>query len=179
MDLEQRVAMLERRATRYRNALVMLVVVICAVAVVGATTDDGIVRGKAFYLFNDQGKIVVALGFNDGGDGLLSTYSNSGQELVKLTSTTGGDGVLTTYSNSGQELVNLSATTRGEGLLTTYSKSGHRLVYLGSSANDTGFLFEGYNKTGEAVVSMRVDDYGNGEVGAWNRKGKGRTLTSQ
>ena len=33
-----------------------------------------------------------------------------------------------------------------------------------------------YNKTGEDVVQMYADEYGNGVVGAWNRKGKGRTL---
>ena len=32
------------------------------------------------------------------------------------------------------------------------------------------------NKTGEGVVHLSVDDYGNGVVGAYNRKGKGRTL---
>jgi hypothetical protein len=39
MDLEQRVAELERRATRYRNALLLMVVGVCAVAVVGATNS--------------------------------------------------------------------------------------------------------------------------------------------
>lgn len=32
------------------------------------------------------------------------------------------------------------------------------------------------NKTGETVCTMGVDDYGNGVIGAWDRKGKGRTL---
>ena len=32
------------------------------------------------------------------------------------------------------------------------------------------------NKTGEAVVTLGVDEYGNGVVGAYNRKGRGRTL---
>ena len=32
------------------------------------------------------------------------------------------------------------------------------------------------NKTGEEVVQILADEYGNGKVGAYNRKGKGRTL---
>ena len=32
------------------------------------------------------------------------------------------------------------------------------------------------NKTGETVIRLSVDDYGNGVVYAGNRKGKGRTL---
>ncbi len=33
------------------------------------------------------------------------------------------------------------------------------------------------NKTGETVCTLGADEYGNGQVGAWNRNGKGRTLT--
>ena len=46
--LEQRVAELERRATRYRNALLVVVMMggVCAVVVVGAPTDDGVIRGR-------------------------------------------------------------------------------------------------------------------------------------
>ena len=32
------------------------------------------------------------------------------------------------------------------------------------------------NKTGEEVVQIHVDEYGNGYVGAFNRKGMGKTL---
>ena len=47
---------------------------------------------------------------------------------------------------------------------------------LGAHSGDTGGLVQVYNKTGEDVVHMYANDYGNGVVGAWNRKGKGRTL---
>jgi hypothetical protein len=48
------------------------------------------------------------------------------------------------------------------------------LVVLGST--DNGGVIQVYNKTGEFIANMYADDYGNGVVGAWNRKGKGRTL---
>ena len=32
------------------------------------------------------------------------------------------------------------------------------------------------NKTDETVVQLKADEYGNGYVGAFNRKGRGRTL---
>ena len=50
------------------------------------------------------------------------------------------------------------------------------MIYAGAGSDGAGFLFQGYNKTGEGVVQLAVDDYGNGVVGAFNRKGKGRTL---
>ena len=71
MDLEQRVAELERRATRYRNALLLMVVGVCAVAVVGATTDDGVIRGRYLFLQNEQGKTVTAAGVDDDSNGVL------------------------------------------------------------------------------------------------------------
>jgi|TARA_B110000116_G_scaffold9916_1_gene8242 hypothetical protein len=37
-------------------------------------------------------------------------------------------------------------------------------------------LVQVFNKTGEGIATMKADEYGNGVVGAWNRKGKGRTL---
>ena len=62
VNLEDRVAELERRATRYRNTLLLLVVGVCAVAVVGATTDDGVIRGRYLLLQNEQGETVVWAG---------------------------------------------------------------------------------------------------------------------
>ena len=47
---------------------------------------------------------------------------------------------------------------------------------LGASSDDTGGMVTVYNKTGEAIADMVADEYGNGKVGVWNRKGKGRTL---
>ena len=35
------------------------------------------------------------------------------------------------------------------------------------------------NKTGDPVVILDVDEYGNGEVSAWNRKGEGRVFDSK
>ena len=48
------------------------------------------------------------------------------------------------------------------------------LVELGAGPN--GGLIDILNKTGESIANMYADEYGNGVVGAWNRKGKGRTL---
>ena len=47
---------------------------------------------------------------------------------------------------------------------------------LGGTADDTGGSLTVFNKTGEGIAQVKADDYGNGVVGAWNRKGKGRTL---
>jgi len=56
-----------------------------------------------------------------------------------------------------------------------YNMAGEPLVLLGAIENG-GAL--GINKkTGEAVVGLVADEYGNGVVGAYNRKGKGRYIS--
>ena len=60
------------------------------------------------------------------------------------------------------------------GAVTTYQPNGKQLVSVGTS--ERGGSVYVYNKTGEFIAEMSADEYGNGVVGAWNRKGKGRTL---
>ena len=100
---------------------------------------------------NDAGKVVGILSASDDGNGMIRTRSAKGKDLVTLSSSVDGDGFVTTYHANGKTLVDLSATDRGG------------LVYVS-------------NKTGEVIAEISADDYGNGVVGAYNRKGKGRTL---
>jgi hypothetical protein len=123
---------------------------------------------------NDAGELVVGLGKNDDGDGLVTTMSAKGKDLVALTSTEGGNGLVSTYQPNGKDLVALGATAEGDGMVTTYQPNGKELVALGAS--DNGGLVYVSNKTGDTIAEMSADEYGNGLVGAYNRKGEGRTL---
>ena len=59
--------------------------------------------------------------------------------------------------------------------LDQLEKRNKRLtVALGTT--DTWGMINVSNKTGETIAEMGADEYGNGIVGAYNRKGKGRTL---
>ena len=112
--------------------------------------DFDVVEARRIYVTNDAGKIVVTLSTNDGGDGLVWTESAKGKDLVILNSAE-GHGTVTTFQPNGKELVDLTAS-------------------------DNDGMIKVTNKTGERIVTMNADEYGNGVVGAWNRKGKGRTL---
>lgn len=84
-------------------------------------------------------------------------------------------------NNEGGTVVAMGSNSNGIGLVSTYNgkigKELEPLVVLGTTEN--GGSIDVYNKTGETVVTLEADDYGNGEVGAWNRKGKGRVWRSQ
>jgi len=55
-----------------------------------------------------------------------------------------------------------------------YSNQPRHLFDLGVGENGAELYL--YNKTEQGVVVMKADDYGNGYVGAFDRKGQGRVL---
>jgi hypothetical protein len=77
-------------------------------------------------------------------------------------------------NNDGWPVILLGYDSAGSG--TMYMQSGEKKALIDLHSNDNGALIEVFNKTREAIVTMKADEYGNGVVGAWNRKGKGRTL---
>ena len=79
-------------------------------------------------------------------------------------------------NDAGHIVVGLDATNDGNGLVMILSAKGKDLVNLTSTEHNNGDMINVFNKTGEDIVQMYADEYGNGVVGAWNRKGKGRTL---
>jgi hypothetical protein len=172
MTVEQRLEQLEKRNKRLTVALTMTVVAMCAVVMVAATGDkygdfdvvrantviaknilvENSVTARHIWVTNDAGdQVVVNMGANDGGSGVVRTKSAKGKDLVVLNATKNGHGTVTTYQPNGKELVDL---TSGE----------------------NGGMIVVHNKTGEEIVQMGADEYGNGVVGAYNRKGDGPEL---
>ncbi len=85
---------------------------------------------------------------------------------------------VTVSASSKKPCVAMLATNQG-GIFSISDNDANNsiLALMGKNDNHTGGQFSIYNKTGEVVCRMNVDAYGNGEVGAWDRKGMGRTLT--
>ena len=155
MTVEQRLDQLEKRNKRLTVALTMTVVAMCAVVTIAATElkrgDFDIVTARQVGVTNDAGEVVVALGTDEDGDGMVKTWSAKGKTMVELGATEGDKGMVATYQPNGKKLVKLSTNANG------------------------GFV-DVLNKTGESIASMYADEYGNGVVWAGNRKGNGRTL---
>ena len=56
---------------------------VCSVALIGATTDDGTIRGNTLILTNDEGKPLIVAGEGWRGNGFLSVSSTkTGKELI-------------------------------------------------------------------------------------------------
>ena len=88
MTIEQRLERLERQAKRYRNALVLLVICVCAVGLLEYTIDDEIIRAKGLEVTNDEGQVLISAGSGLNGDDLLTVGSKTGQNLIAAGSST-------------------------------------------------------------------------------------------
>jgi hypothetical protein len=180
--LEARLTALEQSATRYRNAFVGLALLVSGVVLVGATTTDQVqevVTTKMLRVVNDQGILIAGILGDSNGNGTLAVISKDGKPLIQAGASDSRDGLLTVNSKDGKQLIYAGDdVVNGNGLLQVNSKDEKELIYAGSSKLGTGGVFELKNKTGEGVVMLYADEYGNGVVGAYNRKGKGRTLES-
>jgi peptidoglycan hydrolase-like amidase len=159
-QVEQQNQKIQRTNKRLTVALTMTVVAMCAVVTMAAKRLEDAnfdevranrVIARSIYVTNHTGAVIVGLTANDGHDGMIRTHSAEGTNLVKVTSTMGDQGMVTTYQPDGKALVTLNAS-------------------------DDGGTVNVYNKTGEGIAQMSADEYGNGSVGAYNRKGEGRTL---
>jgi hypothetical protein len=154
MNLEQRVDQLERQTKRQRLALVVMAVALCGMVSMAATVDDvgrfDSIITKAVIVLNDDGVGVASMGSDPAGNGGIMTLSALGKMGVFVSSNT------------------LTSS------ISMYQPNGKKLIELGSNDNGGGIFV--YNKTGEDIVQVGADEYGNGVVGAYNRKGMGRTL---
>ena len=154
-QLEQQCHRIERKNTRLTTALALTVVTMCAAVTIAATGEkDGTfdtVMARYIFVTNDVGAPIVGLGADDSGNGFVFTLSAKGKNLVEL-----------------------GATVDSEGMIKTYSPNGKRMVDL--TANDRGGFVSVFNKTGKSIAQIKADQYGSGVVGAYNRKGIGRTL---
>jgi hypothetical protein len=157
MTLEQRVDGLERRLSRYRSAMMVMALVLVAGVTMGQATNGSRelqqIRTRDIMIMNEDGEPAIHLTYDRRGNGMAFFMSGQGELLASIgTSTDTG-------------WLNLNAADEG---------SSQGIVAVGRS--DNGGEISLWNKTGEEVVQLYADEYGNGVVGAFNRKGKGRTL---
>ena len=183
MTVEQRLEQLEQQNQRIQRtnkrltvALTMTVVAMAAVVTVAATGEkDGnfdTVTARTIFVKNAEIQRRAEIGVLNAR--YINLKNDTGDHVVRLRANPAGDGEISTHSAKGNDLVVLSATTGDNGRVTTYQPNRKKLVDLSGTENGGGI--EVYNKTGEGIAQMVADEYGNGLVGAYNRKGMGRTL---
>jgi hypothetical protein len=131
----------------------------------------------SLHLNSETGEAMVVAGTGEEtGNGMLVIASKTGHPLVSVASTLTGDGLLSVSSKTQMPLFVATANPHnGDGVLVVNSKTGNQVFQVGGVETGGHIILK--NKTGEGVISLYADEYGNGVVGAYNRKGEGRTLT--
>ena len=108
-SIEARLDALEGEVRRYRNAAVVLGLVLAGVLLVGATTDDGIqdvVRTRALVVLNEAGEGVFHTGTDSNGNGFLTVRSRTtAWALIHAGVDGDGNGSLRVKSKTGKELI--------------------------------------------------------------------------
>ncbi len=112
----------------------------------------------------------------DDASSLLSLSDSKGNHRLGLSASDTGS-MLSLRDSNEKNRLGLVADDASSSLSLRDSKGNVRLGMASRDDEDNGGLMEIYNKTNESVVQLRVDEYGNGLVGAYNRKGLGKTLT--
>ena len=98
----------------------------------------------------------------------LYVTDDAGDNVVVLGTKDGDNGVVLTRSATGKDLVELPSTVDDESVVTTYQPYCQPLVLLGLTNPFTGGMIQVNNKTGETIVNVQADEYGNGVAGAYN-----------
>jgi len=189
-QLEQRLLRLERSVRKWKAMTAGLVLVLVAGVTLGqARPQLGVfdnltcrqlnvvegntticVIGGASY-FTDG---LVRIGKDSKGEGgdIRISHTN-GEDVIQLSAWKLG-GAVDVYNKEGKLTTDISQTDAGGGTVSVRSAKGKLDADL-LSGETAGSLYL-RNRTDELIVHLGADEYGNGVVSAWDRKGKGRTL---
>ncbi len=110
MNIDQRLARLERQNRLYRNLFILAGLAVVVLLTFGATRPiPDVVRAKRFEAVNNQGKATAVMAaFRQHGDGVFRAYNRAGVEVFYAGSSSTGDGRVEVKAKSGKIIVELS-----------------------------------------------------------------------
>ena len=167
MDIETRVAKLEKENWRFRLMFGCALVGICAMALMGfgqKKVPDAI-QARSFEAVNADGKVMARMS-GYGGIGSLSTFRYEGelpQKLVQIGFTEGGAGGLALYDGT-RMIVKIVATEKlSGGTLVLYDRGGQPILNLGSNPFGAGSIAIN-NRNYKRVLHLTADPDDAGEL---------------
>ncbi len=104
MDMEKRLARLERQCSWYRTLFVLAGVMMVALLTYGATKPiPDVIRAKRFEAVNDNGRVgAVMASFRGHGDGVFRAFNRAGVEVFYAGSSRTGDGRIEVKTKKGE-----------------------------------------------------------------------------
>ena len=154
--------------------MVFIVAALAIAFLIGANTNTvpDEIKAKKFTVVDDEGKVLVVIRGGDHGGG-VGIYNKAGKTRGILAVKKEGARLVLFSKDEKDDATISSGSDGGKILLWDKNQKGNMFLTQG----ENGLAITVNNKTGEEVVQISVDEDGNGVVGAFNRKGVGRTLT--
>lgn len=144
-----------------------------------ADTPIDTLRVRALELLGEGDAVIATLAKNESGGASLELRAKGGAPVIRLGQGPAGHGRVELRARAGGLAVDLTATDLGEGTLTLLGHRERPLVRFGpkhQGALPLGGQFTILNYNGEEVVRAGVDTDGKGELGVYDRSGKGRVI---
>ncbi|MCP4611075.1 MAG: hypothetical protein GY845_20390 [Planctomycetes bacterium] len=157
-EIINRLHKLEKQNKYMKLGGLAIVLLVVTTLLTGASKKPDVaeeIRAKKIVLVNERGKDVI----------VMENLKDSSQIVM--------------FDSKANERLSLSSMDSGPLLYMYDSKGKKRLSLSSSDDDDNGGCMAICNKKNETVVQLSVDEYGNGKVGAYNRKGMGRELTPE
>ena len=157
-------------------------------------TEAQIIQATEFQIVNNRGRVVVAIGASDTGDGTVVLWNREGKVVAVLTADLRGNGALAIANSSERPTVTMGAdeSDQANGWLSVGSASqagieslvfesgvvaigivnskGNVASLLGSSETGNG-VFKLLNSSGNVTVDAGVTVDGHGELDIFNTSG--------
>jgi len=180
MDMEKRLARVERQCRLYRNLFVLAGVIVVALVSFGA--EDYKLEDLDSRIFTNEINLIRHnILLHDGVEDVIrarkfEVVSEKGKPVAWLTSYAKG-GSLQIDNSKGEAVILAQAGEWEHGQLTISQPNGtDGVVMMGSDKRGKSGVIQVRNKTTETIIQIQGDVYGNGELAVLNRKGMGRTL---
>ena len=178
MNVEQRLAKLERTSRYWRFTAVALGLTLVAITAMGLADDaeqvPDVIKARRFEVVNEQGTPQVILSQHEQLGGAIGTYNPQGERVVLISlNATGVGGVINTFDGKGGKLVEIGAAEGRGGAIATYDGKGGELVEIGVTKNDEGVITT-YDGKGRELVLISTTDDGEGAISTFNRAGQVR-----
>ena len=183
MNMEERLARLERSHTALRRRHARLRALTAAVVLVnvfaftlGATPNQipDVIRAKRFEVIGgtEDPQVSALMGATDDGAGVVQVFNESGRTAFEARVSAAGPGEFKTYTADGFPLVYVGAFSDGSGQVTVENGKGRSLVVFGSDSRGAGRV-QTFNGDGHLLAGLEASPHGSGEVHAYDGEGWG------
>lgn len=172
MNVENRLARLERQNKRQKQMMAVMAVAGLSLLIMGQTRPvriQAVIKARAIAVVDAQGRTKILLSATKGA-GEMVVGGRNGVIAVRISEDSNGVGIVRTYKNKKISVSIGSSKDGSMGTINTYMPGKKRLVWLGGNTFGQGVI-EMYGKQDKKTISMS-GNRGGGIITTYTQDGK-------